>query len=80
MEMGKFTQGTNMINLKEAVTIMKRNNDGSIRSLMLIKKEEAENYADYWEQEDNESSQTIEELINGSTTIDRLLDKLLNKG
>lgn len=69
-----------MINLKEAVTVLERNNDGSIRSLMLIKKEKAENYADYWEQEDNESSQTIEELINGSTTIDRLLDKLLNKG
>lgn len=69
-----------MINLKETVTVLERNNDGSIRSLMLIKKEKAENYADYWEQEDNESSQTIEELINGSTTIDRLLDKLLNKG
>ena len=69
-----------MINLKETVTVLERNNDGSIRSLMLIKKEAAEDYADYWEQEDNESSQTIEELINGSTTIDRLLDKLLNKG
>ena len=69
-----------MINLKETVTVLERNNDGSMCSLMLIKKEEAENYADYWEQEDNESSQTIEELINGSTTIDRLLDKLLNKG
>ena len=69
-----------MINLKETVTVLERNNDGSIRSLMLIKKEKAEDYADYWEQEDNESSQTIEELINGSTTIDKLLDKLLNKG
>lgn len=69
-----------MINLKDTVSVLERNNDGSIRSLMLIKKEKAENYADYWEQEDNESSQTIEELINGSTTIDRLLDKLLNKG
>ena len=69
-----------MINLKETVTVLERNNDGSIRSLMLIKKEAAEDYADYGEQEDNESSQTIEELINGSTTIDRLLDKLLNKG
>lgn len=38
-----------MINLKETVTVLKRNNDGSIRSLMLIKKEKAENYADYWE-------------------------------
>lgn len=69
-----------MIKLADTLTVLERNNDGSIRSLMLIKKEKAENYADYWEQEDNESSQTIEELINGSTTIDRLLDKLLNKG
>ena len=46
--MGNFTAGANMINLKEAVTVLERNNDGSIRSLMLIKKEEAENYADYW--------------------------------
>lgn len=65
-----------MINLKEAVTVLERNNDGSIRSLMLIKKEKAENYADYWEQEDNESSQTIEELINGTKTIDDILNKI----
>ena len=65
-----------MINLKEAVTVLERNNDGSIRSLMLIKKEEAENYADYWEQEDNESSQTIEELINGTKTIEDILNKI----
>ena len=39
MEMGKFTQGTNMINLKETVTVMERNNDCSMCSLMLIKKE-----------------------------------------
>ena len=65
-----------MINLKETVTVMERNNDGSIRSLMLIKKEKAENYADYWEQEDNESSQTIEELINGTTTIEDILNKI----
>ena len=65
-----------MINLKETVTVLERNNDGSIRSLMLIKKEKAENYADYWEQEDNESSQTIEELINGTTTIEDILNKI----
>ena len=65
-----------MINLKEAVTVLERNNDGSIRSLMLIKKEKAENYADYWEQEDNESSQTIEELINGPKTIEDILNKI----
>ena len=74
--MGKLTQGINMINLKETVTVLERNNDGSIRSLMLIKKEKAENYADYWEQEDNESSQTIEELINGTKTIEDMLNKI----
>ncbi len=74
--MGNFTAGANMINLKKAVTVLERNNDGSIRSLMLIKKEEAENYADYWEQEDNESSQTIEELINGTKTIEDILNKI----
>ena len=74
--MGKLTQGINMINLKETVTVLERNNDGSIRSLMLIKKEKAENYADYWEQEDNESSQTIEELINGTKTIEDILNKI----
>ena len=68
MEMGKFTQGINMINLKETVTVLERNNDGSIRSLMLIKKEEAENYADYWEEQ-----QTI-------NSIEYDIRQLLNKG
>lgn len=66
--MGKFTQGTNMINLKETVTVLERNNDGSIRSLMIIKKEEAENYADYWEEQ-----QTID-------NIEYDIRQLLNKG
>ena len=65
-----------MIKLSNTLTVLERNNDGSIRSLMLIKKEKAENYADYWEQEDNESSQTIEELINGTTTIEDILNKI----
>ena len=66
--MGKFTQGTNMINLKETVTVLERNNDGSICSLMLIKKEEAESYADYWEEQ-----QTI-------NSIKADIRQLLNKG
>lgn len=45
--MGKPTYGTNMINLSDTLTVLERNNDGSISSIMLIKKEEAENYADY---------------------------------
>lgn len=66
--MGKLTQGTNMINLKEAVTVLERNNDGSIRSLMLIKKEEAENYVDYWEEQ-----QTIDNI---QSDIQQLLNNL----
>ena len=57
-----------MINLKKAVTVLERNNDGSIRLLMLIKKEEAENYADYWEEQ-----QTI-------NSIEYDIRQLLNKG
>ena len=57
-----------MINLKETVTVLELNNDGSIRALMLIKKEEAENYADYWEEQ-----QTI-------NSIEYDIRQLLNKG
>ena len=66
--MGKITQGINMINLEETVTVLERNNDGSMCSLMLIKKEEAENYADYWEEQ-----QTI-------NSIEYDIRQLLNKG
>ena len=66
--MGKLTQGINMINLKETVTVLERNNDGSIHSLMLIKKEVAEDYADYWEEQ-----QTI-------NSIEYDIRQLLNKG
>ena len=65
-----------MIKLEDTLTVLERNNDGSIRSLMLIKKEKAENYANYWEQENNESSQTIEELINGTKRIEDILNKI----
>lgn len=55
-----------MIKLSNTLTVMERNNDGSIRSLMLIKKEVAEDYADYWEEQqtiDNIQSD-IEQLLN----------------
>lgn len=57
-----------MINLKDTVSVLERNNDGSIRSLMLIKKEKAESYADYWEEQ-----QTI-------NSIEYDIRQLLNKG
>ena len=57
-----------MINLKETVTVLERNNDGSMCSLVLIKKEEAESYADYWEEQ-----QTI-------NSIEYDIRQLLNKG
>ena len=57
-----------MINLKETVTVLERNNDGAMCSLMLIKKEEAENYADYWKEQ-----QTI-------NSIEYDIRQLLNKG
>ena len=44
--------------------------------VIIIKKEKAENYANYWEQENNESSQTIEELVNGTKRIEDILNKI----
>ena len=57
-----------MIKLSNTLTVLERNNDGSIRSLMLIKKEVAEDYADYWEEQ-----QTI-------NSIEYDIRQLLNKG
>ena len=74
--MGKITQGINMINIKDTITVLERGDDGLIRSIMLIKKEIAEDYANYWEQENNESSQTIEELVNGTKRIEDILNKI----
>ena len=74
--MGKITQGINMINIKDTLTVLERGDDGLIRSIMLIKKEKAEDYANYWEQENNESSQTIEELVNGTKRIEDILNKI----
>lgn len=55
-----------MIKLSNTLTVMERNNDGSIRSLMLIKKEVAEDYADYWEEQQtiNNIQSDIEQLLN----------------
>ena len=57
-----------MINLKETVTVLERSNNGSVTSLMLIRKEAAESYADYWEEQ-----QTI-------NSIEYDIRQLLNKG
>ena len=65
-----------MINIKDTLTVIERGDDGLILSLMIIKKEKAENYANYWEQENNESSQKIEELIDETKTIEDILNKI----
>ena len=65
-----------MINIKDTITVLERGGDGSLSTIMLIKKEKAEDYANYWEQENNESSQTIEELVNGTKTIEDILNKI----
>lgn len=57
-----------MINLKDTVTVLERNNDGSMCSLMIIKKEGAEDYADYWEEQ-----QTIENI---QADIQQLLNNI----
>ena len=57
-----------MINIKDTLTVLERGDDGSIHSLMLIKKEVAEDYADYWEEQ-----QTI-------NSIEYDIRQLLNKG
>ena len=46
-----------MINLKNTLIVLERNNNGSVESIMLISKEGAESYADYWEEK-----QTIDNI------------------
>ena len=46
-----------MIKLEDTLTILERDNDGSVQSLMLIGKEAAESYAEYWEEQ-----QTIDNI------------------
>lgn len=57
-----------MIKLADTLTVLERNNDGSTSSIMLIKKEAAEAYADYWEEE-----QTIDNI---KLDIEQLLNNL----
>ena len=57
-----------MIKLEDALTVLERSNDGSVQSLMLIRKEAAESYADYWEEQ-----QTI---YNIQSDIQQLLNNL----
>ena len=55
-----------MIKLEDTLTVLERNNDGSISSLMLISKEGAESYADYWEEKQTISNiqSDIQQLLN----------------
>ena len=55
-----------MINLTNTLTVLERNNDGSATSLMLINKEAAESYADYWEEQQtiNNIQSDIQQLLN----------------
>lgn len=55
-----------MINLANTLMVLERNNDGSVSSLMLISKEAAESYADYWEEQQtiNNIQSDIQQLLN----------------
>ena len=63
-----------MINLANTLTVLERNNDGTISSLMLINKEAAESYADYWEEQ--EEKQLLEPEI---FSLDSLMNLLKGK-
>lgn len=63
-----------MINLANTLIVLERNNDGSISSLMLINKEAAESYADYWEEQ--EEKQLLEPEI---FSLDSLMNLLKGK-
>ena len=57
-----------MIKLEDTLTILERDNDGSVQSLMLIGKEVVESYAEYWEEQ-----QTIDNI---QSDIQALLNNL----
>ena len=57
-----------MIKLEDTLTILERDNNGSVESIMLISKEGAESYADYWEEQ-----QTIDNI---QYDIQQLLNNL----
>ena len=55
-----------MIKLEDTLTVIERNNNGSISSIIVIQKEGAEFYADYWEEQQtiNSIQLDIEQLLN----------------
>ena len=57
-----------MINLKNTLIVLERGDNGSVESIMLISKEGAESYADYWEEQ-----QTIDNI---QYDIQQLLNNL----
>lgn len=57
-----------MIKLEDTLTVIERNNNGSISSIIVIQKEGAESYADYWEEQ-----QTIDNI---QLNIQQLLNNL----
>jgi hypothetical protein len=59
-----------MIKLEDTLTILERNNNGSISSIIIIQKEAAESYADYWYKEESQSSEPEDGV---SSIIDKLL-------
>ena len=63
-----------MINLANTLTVLERNNDGTVTSLMLINKEAAESYADYLEEQ--EEKQHLEPEI---FSLDSLMNLLKGK-
>ena len=63
-----------MINLANTLIVLERNNDGLVISLMLINKEAAESYADYWEEQ--EEKQLLEPEI---FSLDSLMNLLKGK-
>lgn len=57
-----------MIKLEDTLTVIERNNNGLISSIIVIQKEGAESYADYWEEQ-----QTIDNI---QLNIQQLLNNL----
>lgn len=55
-----------MIKLEDTLTILERNNDEQVQSIMIIRKEAAQSYADYWEEQETiENIQSnIQQLLN----------------
>lgn len=55
-----------MIKIEDTLIVLERDNDGFVQSLMIIRKEAAESYADYWEEQEtiNSIQSDIQQLLN----------------